>query len=68
MTTEQSFSQFYDKNPAFSVRQLRWIDFRARDKESEHYSKFAPAFFRIGRRVYIDGNRFLAIAKGESDK
>ena len=68
MTMLKSFAQFSEENPAFSVRSLRWIDFRAKDETDPHYHRFAPAFHRIGRRVYVDESKFLEIAKSGAGK
>lgn len=57
---------FCESNPAFTVRNLRWITFRSKDKTDPNYAKFAPAIHRIGRRVFIDEAKFLAIATGEA--
>ena len=63
----KTFPQFCEDNAAFTVRKLRWIDFRSRDKTDPDYARFAPAFARIGRSVYVNESRFLEIATGELD-
>lgn len=67
MSTLRSFPQFCERHPAFTVRRLRWIDFRARSDDGDpSFVKFRPAFCRVGRRVFVDEPRFLAIAKGDA--
>jgi len=66
MHTLDTFTDFCDGEPAFTVRKLRWIDERSRHDFESEYSKFAPAFVRVGRSVFIDGPLFLKIAKGEA--
>ena len=61
----KTFPQFCENNPAFTVRKLRWIDFRSKDKTDPDYARFAPAFARIGRSVYVNESKFLQIATGE---
>lgn len=65
MSTLQTVKQFCESNPAFTVRQLRWITFRSNDQTDPNYAKFAPAIHRIGRSVFIDEPKFIAIAKDE---
>ena len=50
----QTVTQFCEANPAFTVRVMRWITFRSKDKTDPNYSRFAPAIHRIGRRVFIE--------------
>ncbi len=66
MSTLQTVTQFCESNPAFTVRRMRWITFRSKDKTDPNYAKFAPAIHRIGRSVLIDEPLFIAIAKGEA--
>lgn len=60
-----TFRQFAERHPNFPVRKLRWIDFRSKDKTDPHYARFAPAFRRVGRNVYIDENGFFSILSAE---
>ena len=60
-TSLLTLSDFADRH-SFSVRQLRWIDERARYDDDSEYSRFRPAFARIGRRVYVNEQKFLEAA------
>lgn len=65
MNTLKTLPQFAEGHPGFTVRKLRWIDQRSRHDAESEYSKFAPAFVRVGRSVFIDEPKFMAIATGE---
>lgn len=49
--------QFSARNPAFSKGSLRWLLFSSRD------NKLNAAVVRVGRRVLIDEDRFVAWVK-----
>ena len=66
MTNLKTISQFCESNPAFTVRNMRWITFRAKDKTDPDYHRFAPAFHKVGRRVLVDSEKFLDIVTGET--
>ena len=65
MHTLKSLRQFAETHPGFTVRNLRWIDERSRHDAESEYSKFAPAFVRIGRKVFVNEPKFLEIATGD---
>jgi hypothetical protein len=46
-------SQFAIKHPAFSESSLRWLRFNSQNND------MAPAFLKLGRRVYIDEEKFF---------
>ena len=48
----RTVAQLARELPAFEERTLRWLIFHAED------NGLSPAIFRIGRRVYIDIDRF----------
>ena len=58
----KTFPQFCENNTAFTVRKLRWIDERSRHDAESDYTKFAAAFVRVGRSVYVNESKFLEIA------
>ena len=48
-------AQFSERNPAFSQPSLRWLIFKAKENGLEA----AGAIVRLGRRVYLDEDRFF---------
>ena len=50
----RSISQFAEENPAFTEPAIRWYIF----KEKENGLAALGAVVRIGRRVYIDRQKF----------
>jgi hypothetical protein len=64
MDTLSTIKQMSANQPAFTESSLRWIIYRAADPSSKQ-AKFAPAIHRVGGRVLIDPDNFMAIAKSE---
>jgi hypothetical protein len=62
----RTVKQFCERNEAFTHTSVRWIIFRSSDDSDPAYSKFQPAIHRIGRKVFIDEHKFLAIAEGQA--
>ena len=63
-----TIKQFADRNPAFTENSLRWLIFKASNPADPVYAKFCPAIHKVGRRVLIEEQKFLAIAMGKNGK
>ena len=58
--TLSTFRQFAEQNPAFSEGSLRWI------RLNQEQNGFAPAFKKVGGRVFIQPETFFGIVKAQT--
>lgn len=54
--------QMAEAHPAFTETSLRWIIYKTKCKDDKKYNKFRSAFNRIGRRVYVDEEKFIEVS------
>lgn len=68
----KTIPQFSTEFPAFTQGGLRWLKFcseaghRNAKGETITPNGFAPAFVNVGRRVYIDVDKFFAIVAAQN--
>jgi hypothetical protein len=70
----KTFPQFCRDNPAFTEGGLRWVRFCSIPGRFDSTGKpiamngFSDAFVNVGRRVYVDEDRFFEILRAQNEK